>query len=60
MNSWKFRSKFTNVVILLKVTTAQKPTMEVIKGNILEDNLPLQPTLRRAAPASARKIMQDT
>ena len=58
LNEWRLHSKSTTEEKLLKPPPGQKPTMPAIGINLREENTPCQPTPRRAALVSARKIMQ--
>ena len=58
-NAWKLQSKFTKVATLLKIPTGQNLTVPVTTAKVREEKPPHQLTLRRAAPESASKIMQD-
>ena len=53
-----FKNKYAKEEHLIKPPLGKIPTVPVIAVNIREENPPLQPTPRRAALASARKIMQ--
>ena len=54
-NTWKLWNKSTMVVTLLKIPTRKNPTGPVMAGNIRENNLPCEPTQRRAVLESTRK-----
>ena len=54
-NAQKLWNNFTKLVTLLKIPTGQKPTFTVMEGSVRGEKPPRQPTLRRAAPESARK-----
>ena len=58
-NAWKFQKISTKEEHLLKILSGKKPTVPVLEGSKREEGPPLHPSLRRAALASARGMMQD-
>ena len=52
------RKKSTKEEHLLKKPLGKIPNVPVVAGNVREENLPFQPTSRRATLARERKIMQ--
>ena len=58
LNVWRLHSKYTKEEHITKPPWDKLATMSVSVVKIREWNLPCQPTLRMAALASARQIMQ--